>query len=183
MAERIPEIRDFTTLAPGLMQAPDHLCAQLRHAPPVFWAPKERSWVVHRSAELRAVLADRSFRVAELARIVEGVCRGAGKAAPLLTGLLGVFLPFLNPPEHDLALRYLKAVLAADRVSGFAPVIEAIAADLLAQMPPDGRFDAATAYADLLPPLFMAHCLGLPGQEVVRFVQRTAEMGRTFDRG
>ena len=183
MTEKRPVIDDFSTMLPDLMAAPYAFYAGLRDAPPVFWAPRERSWVLHRAAEVQVVLGDRSFRVAELSSIVGGICQRSGRSAPGLTGLLSVFLPFINPPEHGLSRRYIKAVLNADRTEGFAPVIERIAQNLLTGGAAGGRFDAATGYADLLPPLFMWHFLGIPGQLVVDFVLQTAEMGRTFDRG
>lgn len=181
MTDRQPEIRTFSTLTPGAMQ--DASLQRLRTAPPVFWAPLERSWVLHRHAEVNAVLADRHHQVAELGPIIDGVCARSGQSAPALTGLLSVFLPFINPPAHDLSRRYLRAVLSDRRPAEYAPVIEQIAQDLLSAIPDGADFDATVNYADLIPPLFIGHFLGIPGPVVVNFVVQTAEMGRTFDRG
>lgn len=183
MTDRLPVQPGFCTMVPGLMDNPYALYASLRDAPPVFWAPKEGAWVLHRAAEVQTVLADRSFLVAELATVVATISQRAEKPAPLLSGLLSAFLPFVNPPDHQLAHRYIMAVLAPEHLQGAAATITAIARDLLAKVPPDGRFDAATDYADLLPPLVMAWYLGLPGPLVLEFVRATAEIGRTFDRG
>lgn len=183
MTDRDLELKDFSTFAPNVIGRPEQLVQALRAAPPVFWAPLERSWVVHRYREVNAVLCDRSFHVAELSSIVEGICARSGKPAPVLTGLLSVFLPFINPPGHELSRQYLRAVLSAHRAASYAPAIEGIASALLQAVPKNGRFDAATDYADLLPSLFIGHFLDISGGTVVNFVRQTAEMGRTFDRG
>ncbi|MFG1481029.1 cytochrome P450 [Xanthobacter sp. V4C-4] len=183
MTDKGPQVPGFCALAPNQMDDPAAFYATLRAAPPVFWSPADTSWIVHRQAEARAVLGDRSFRVAELSAIVAGVATRGGKAAPTLTSLLSVFLPFINPPEHAAARRYIHAVLEPGRVPEHAPAIAAIAAGLLADIPPGQAFDGAAHYADLLPSLVMGHLLGLPGAMVMDFVLASAEMGRAFDRG
>lgn len=183
MPDRQPEFPGFNTMAPGVMADTAALCTALRAAPPVFWAPMERSWVLHRQAEVSVVLANRSYQVADLSAIVADICTRSGKEAPRLTGLLSVFLPFINPPAHDLERRYLKAVLSTQSTTDYAPVIDDIARRLLTRHRPGMPFDAATEFADLIPPLFFGHFLGLKDETVIDFVLKTAEMGRTFDRG
>lgn len=183
MNDRPGALRQFSTFAPNISGRTEPLVQELQDAPPVFWAPLERSWVVHRFKEVNAVLCDRNFHVAELSSIVEGICSRSGKPAPVLTGLLSAFLPFINPPGHELSRQYLRAVLSAQRAASYAPALESIANTLLQAVPPCGSFDAATGYADLLPSLFIGHFLGIEGDTVVNFVQQTAEIGRTFDRG
>lgn len=178
-----PQLSDFSTMLPGLMQDPYPFYATLRGAPPVFWAPKEAAWVLHRQEEIQQVLTDRGVLVSDLAGSVQAICQRSAKPAPMLTGLLAAFLPFVNPPEHDLSRRYIRAVLSAEAMQGAAPAIEGFARDLLAQAPPDGRFDAATSYAEMLPALVMGWFLNLPGSMVLDFMHATAEMGRFFDRG
>lgn len=183
VAERSPMNPDFLGLMPGLMSDPYPLFARLRAGPPVFWAPKEGAWVLHRHAEIEAVLSDRRFRVTELAEGVAEIGERASKPTPILSGLLKTFLPFINPPDHDLARRYYRAVLSAGSMDGAAEAITALARDLLAEVPPGGRFDAVTGYAELLPPLVMAWFLGLPGALIRDYALASAELGRVYDRG
>lgn len=173
----------FSLYTPGLMDDPYRPYAALRDAPPVFWSDEAQSWIVHRYADAMTVLADRSFRVTELGRLVGDLSRRGGKQADTLEALLSVFLPFVNPPDHTASRRYLRAVLTARSVASYADDIRGIADDLLAAAPAQGGFDGATQFADLLPPLFMGRFLGLLGQMVVDFILGAAEMGKAFDRG
>lgn len=183
VVERSPTNPDFPGLIPGLMTDPYPLFARLRQGPAVFWAPKEGAWVLHRHAEVERVLSDRRFGVTELASGVAAIGDRAGKPMPTLSGLLGTFLPFINPPDHELGRRYYRAVLSGGSLDGAAEAITALTEDLLAAVPPGGRIDAAAAYAELLPPLVMAWFLGLPGTLISGYARASAELGRVYDRG
>lgn len=183
MNKYIPELRDFSTLRQKGPELRDQPWPMLLDAPPVFWAMQDRCWIVHRHAEVTSVLTDRSFLVADLSSIVQDLCTRSGKPTPTLTGLLSAFLPFINPPQHEDARRFLRAVLPQGCLADHAAVLNRLSEDLLADVAKDRTFDAALRYADVLPSLFIAHVLGLPGPLVVDFVRETAEIGRTFDRG
>ncbi|MEP1356343.1 MAG: cytochrome P450 [Tateyamaria sp.] len=67
----------------------------------------------------------------------------------------------LEPPEHTRLRRLVLHAFTSRRISGLAPDIEMICADLLANMP-QTAFDIIPAYCQLIPVRVIARLLGVP---------------------
>lgn len=173
----------FSTLTPDLMADPYPAYERLRAADPVHWSAGENGWVLSRHADVAAVMADRTFEVVELARTVDHLTRTASKPCADLVGVLEAVLFLRNPPAHGEGRRFLVAVLTDKPLSAHVPVIEAVAASLLPKAGAGAPFDAVTAYADRVPPLFMGRLLGLSDDQVSAIMAIVSEVTMTFDRG
>jgi cytochrome P450 len=173
----------FSILAPGLMADPYPAYDRLREAAPVHWSAEENAWLLSRYAEVAEVMADPSFRVVELAEVVDGVARKAGKDVADLRAVLEAILFLRNPPAHGQERRFLVAVMNASPLATYRPMIEEVASALLERAFDRPTFDAVAAYADLLPPLFMGRLLGLSDPSVTSVVATVSEVTMTMDRG
>lgn len=182
MTERSPSFTGFTALIRQIMDDPFGHYAALADAPPLFWSAQNGAWVVQDGDLARTILCDRRFYALDLAGTVASVGAMTGKPVSALTALFNAFPPTFNPPKHESARRYLRAVLSAKRPEAYAETIETIALGLLPAAEQEIRFDAAKGYADRIPACLMARILGLPDESVVGFTTDLEEFSRLYDR-
>jgi cytochrome P450 len=125
-------------------------------------------WVVTRYADARAVLADPRFvrdptRVAQL-RVAAGLGAVHGGRAGR-----GVTMLHLDPPEHTRIRRAVAPSFAPRRTDAHRPVIEAIAATLVARCAASGRADLVCDLAVPLAVGVLCQVAGLPLDDHARF--------------
>jgi pimeloyl-[acyl-carrier protein] synthase len=178
-----PGDASFSTLVPGFLSNPYPAYAHLRTGPPIFWSNPEGGWILHRYADVAAILADSRFVVVELAQFVGGLCARSGKNVTDLEAVLSEVLFLRNSPMHNEARQFLAAALTGRPLSSYMTTIEEIARDLLTKAVRNQVWDAACQYSDLLPPLFMAWLLGLDEEEVGALITTVSEVTKSFDRG
>ena len=173
----------LSTLEPGFMTDPYPVYERLRAEGPVVWSRPENAWLLSGHADVAAVLADPGFEVVDLSSVIGGLGEASGRPVPDLQSVMRAVLFLRNPPEHTVERRYLAAVMTAQPVSAYAPLIRGVARDLAARMAARSVADAATDYADRLPPLVMAALLGLTAEQVAFLMEVVFEVSRGFDRG
>jgi cytochrome P450 len=174
--------RGINPYAPGFLADPWAAYRELNTAGEVLWHPGLQTWLVPGHAAAREVLREPAYAAVELGDRLARLGERGRQALPSLSGMLKM-VPFnTNAPAHGPMRRIFAAVLAAHPVSGHAPAIREIAEQLLAAPRANGRFDAVQEFADLVPPLFMAHLLGIPKADVPALLSLTAGMARMFNR-
>lgn len=173
----------FSTPDLGFLADPYPEFARLRAGPPIFWSASECGWVLHRYGDIAAILADSRFTAFEVAQCVRELCARANKDTADLEAVLSEMLFLLNPPEHSEARQFLVAALTGRPVSSHAAIIETITRRLLTKAVRHQPWDAVGQYADLLPPLFMAHLFGLTEVEIMGLTALVSELTKSADRG
>ncbi len=173
----------FSTLRDEFLDAPAATYPGLRQGPPVAWSDEEGGWVVHRHADVAAAMKDPRLAVTELAQSVRVLGGRGGKDVEALAAVIDEVLFLRNPPAHGAGRQFLVAVLNERPLSVHQGRIEEIARRLLKGARPGAAWDAATAYADLIPPLFTASLLGLEDAEVLDAMSTVTEATKALDRG
>lgn len=174
---------DFDSFDPALAADPYPVLRRIRDAGPIGWSRAEAAWVLPRRAEVAAVMADRRFGVAEVADTIARLGAASGRDFADLCALFRVVLFLRNPPGHAAERRFLARVLGIWPLASYAPLIEEIAADLLAPARAEGGLDLVTGYADLLPPRVMGRLFGLADAAALELVELAADLTQVFDRG
>lgn len=173
----------FQTTTPDFLSAPFDSYRALADAPDVFWSEAEDAWIVHRHADVAALLADRDFAVVELAELIGGLAARAGRDVADLVSVVSAILFLRNPPGHAKRRHFLAAVLNDRPMSARLTLADQICADLSAAFDPSGKVDLVRDFADWLPPLFIGRLLGLEDGLVRALMTTVTEVTKVFDRG
>ena len=173
----------FSTLRDEFLDSPASTYASLREGPPVVWSHDEGGWVVHRYADVAAAMQDPRLAVTELAQSVRMLGERGGKEVGPLACVLDEVLFLRNPPGHGSARQFFVAVLNERPLSVYQGMLEKIARRLLAGASDGEDWDAATEYADLVPPLFMADLIGLEEADTLEMMATVAGVTKALDRG
>jgi cytochrome P450 len=145
-------------------------------AVPVPCAPPRRTvlpegiegWLVTRYADVRGVLADPRF-VRDPARVAQlRASAGLGGAHGGRAGR-GATLLHLDPPEHTRIRRALAPAFAARRTDAHRPMIDALAATLVARCAGSGQADLVCDLAVPLSVGVLCQVAGLPSGDHARF--------------
>lgn len=173
----------FQTTTPDFLSAPFDSYRALADAPDVFWSAAEEAWIVHRHADVSALLADGDFAVVELAEVIGGLAARAGRDVADLVSVVSAILFLRNPPGHTERRHFLAAVLNDRPMSARVALADRICADLSAAFDPSGKVDLVREFADWLPPLFIGRMLGLEDGLVRDIMTTVTEVTKVFDRG
>jgi len=155
----------------------------LRARTPVSWNDDEQAWLLARHDDVSAIIADRRFLVADISTTLAKLADASQRDFDDLIGLMRMVLFLRNPPAHGAERRFLARVMGMWPLASYAPVIAKIADDLLHAAKARGGLDLVTDYADLLPPLVMAHMFGLERQTALDLVALAGDITMVFDRG
>lgn len=177
-----PSQTTFSTLSEDFQERPAAAYPALHQGPPIAWNDEEGAWVIHRYADVAAAMKDPRLVVGEPPQTIRALAKLAGKDVESLALLLEEVLFLRNPPAHEPGRQFLVAVLNEQPLSVHQARLEEIVRRLLDQAPADEEWDAATAYADVAPPLFMAGLLGLSEEDGLAAIGVMNEVTKSFDR-
>ena len=177
-----PPQTTFSTLKEEFQERPAAAYPALHQGPPIAWSDEEGAWVIHRYADVAAAMKDPQLVVGEPPPVIRALARVAGKDVEALALLLEEVLFLRNPPAHGPARQFLVAVLNDQPLSVHQARLEEIVRRLLGQAPQGEEWDAATAYADVAPPMFMAGLLGLSEEDSLAAIGVMNEVTKSFDR-
>lgn len=118
-----------------------------------------RTWLVTRYADVRAGLADE--RLAKDWRSSLPAEERAS-APPGLPAPMSHMLTSLDPPEHTRLRSLVTQAFTARRIAELRPRVEAVAEELLADLPEDEPVDLVARFAITLPMVVISELLGVP---------------------
>ena len=176
-------ICDVDTFVLAASQDPYTPLHRLREHAPISWSDAESAWVLVGFRDVSSVVADRRFGVSDISAMLDWLAEASGRDLTDLSAVLRSVLFLRNPPAHTIERRFLARVLGAWPLSSYEPTIVAIAERLLAPARRDGGLDLATGFADLLPPMVMAHMFGISTEEALALVDLANQLTLTLDRG
>ena len=85
--------------------------------------------------------------------------------------LLPLNLFHMDPPRHDVLRRTLSRVLTPSRVAALEPFIRDHVTSLIDEFKGDGRVDATTGFAQLVPSVVVCQLMGLPVEDQQLFLK------------
>ena len=139
--------------------------SRLRAEDPVHWSERLGAWVLTRYDDVKLAITDPRFSAERVRSQMESRSDG-GPAVPELRQLLGKWVVFTDPPSHTRLRGLMNKAFTTRAIEGLAPRIEAIVADLLAdidlRLAREGTFDAIRDLAFPLPVMVIADILGVP---------------------
>jgi pulcherriminic acid synthase len=122
---------------------------RLRHEQPLFHDTVDDRWLLTRYDDVIAVLADpQTYSTLPYQRIFSDV--------------IGPTMVEMDGPEHDVRRAIVAPELVGERLlRDFAPLVDAVVADLLADLPGEGAVDIVDRLSRPLPLRVVAQLLGL----------------------
>ena len=157
---------EFDPFDPAYFADPYPYYEQMRAEHPVYQREIENHrvwphyWMLSRAADVDAALKDwQTFSSARGTLIDTDIT------------LIPPNMFNMDPPRHDELRGILSRVLTPSRISSLEPHIRAFTENLVDGFGADGRFDASTEFAHLIPTITMCSLLDLPVSEQERFLQ------------
>jgi cytochrome P450 len=149
--------------------------AALRAADPVHWSEKLRAWILFRYDDVTTVLRDDVHFSAE---------RGRAARAPRAEqpALQASFRTVSSDPPASLAVRAILNTALVPRVRAMGPRIDAIVAELVADLAGRTEVDLVADFAYPLPIRVIGDLLGIPAGERARFETLSRTIARGMDR-
>lgn len=140
---------------------PHAALARVRDTEPVREVDFEggRTWLVTRYDDVRAGYADERLAKDWRASLPE---HERASAPPGLPAPMSHMLTSLDPPEHTRLRRLVTQAFTARRIAELRPRVEAVAADLLDDLPTGEPVDLLARYAIPLPMVVICELLGVP---------------------
>jgi cytochrome P450 len=159
---------DFRT---GLGDRPHDVISALHAGPPIFYSPVHHhrehgkgTWVATRAADIRRVLQD-SDNFSSKNKTARGQGRGWG-LIPLEA----------DPPDHGAYRALMNPLFSPARIAELEVKMRARAVDLIEQLLPHGGCDFVTDFAQRFPAAIFVDLMGLPSDEVPRFMAWESRM-------
>ncbi|WP_320782593.1 cytochrome P450 [Streptomyces sp. CRN 30] len=149
---------------PGPGPLPNPVFAELRERPlvRVRMAYGEEAWLATRYADVKTVMSDPRFSVAE------AVGRDHPRTHPLAGAVSGMFS--LDPPEHTRVRGLVSKELSARRIAGLRDRANQLAEGLLDRMVEEGGpVDLVDRFAIPFPTAMLCNLLGVPDEDHRRF--------------
>lgn len=133
---------------------------------PPHWDGDRRVWTVTRYRDVSLLLRHPDLPVADLCAGIERIERRVGGGFPFLRNLLGGLTIFHNPPRHRESRGQVKSLVAAVAQAAVASTVDAIAAELLDDLPLTGSSNAVASLCYPLPERVLALGLDLDPRDV-----------------
>ncbi len=157
----------FDPLDPEVVRNPYPFYARLRAEDPVAYLPDYDVWLLTRHADVLQALKDPSRFSSALGM---GTSRqrqmSAGTGINYRLSAPGVRLIITTDlPEHTSIRRAVSAAFSAKAIAELAPLVDALAAELVGRFVERGLADEVDFYAEVaeqLPVLLLAHMFGVP---------------------
>ena len=154
----------FDPWNPAFVAYPYDAYRELREGPPVQWFEASNQYLIPRHADVNALLRDR-----RLGRTYLHVASHEEMGRPPDPEHLGPWLHLnrtgmldLEPPDHTRLRRLVSSAFTPRRVAALKPVVEGLAADLVAAFVAEGGGDLIAEVAEPLPVTVIAELLGVP---------------------
>jgi cytochrome P450 len=137
---------------------------RLRHEQPLFHDTVDDRWLLTRYDDVLAVLADpQTYSTLPYQRIFSDV--------------IGPTMVEMDGPEHDVRRAIVAPELVGERLlRDFAPLVEGVVDDLLAQAPAAGPVDVVASLSGPLPLRVVARLLGLERTDETFLAETTASV-------
>jgi hypothetical protein len=171
----------FGPLVSGLLKSSHPHNARLRAPEPVYWDPLLRAWVLTRTEDASEVINDESFLVLDIGKPIVDMGHTADEDFSHLVSAVGALSLFRNGDDHRAARRALSRAIARVPFRDLEPVIDEVAAALVADVSQRRTFDAVRDFAGVLPARVMARILGLPESDRQLLQELGDDLTRTFD--
>jgi cytochrome P450 len=148
----------YSPFDPAIIADPYPVYRQLRDDAPVYWSAQASTWVLSRYDDVSAALAD------------PATYSSAAGVFPTRPGvdMTEMFLPMLvmsDPPRHTQLRQLVSGAFTPRRVAALESTVDAIAHELLDQIPPAGRWDFVAGFSGPLPAIVIADMLGVPRED------------------
>ncbi|HEC09528.1 MAG TPA: cytochrome P450 [Acidimicrobiales bacterium] len=166
---------DYDIFDPGYIRDPFPIWDQLRGECPIAHSDRwSGSWLPTRYSDIHAIAHDPgTFSSDEITVApLEGGPADGVKAPPITS----------DPPEHTWARRLILPAFAPRAVEAYRDYTVALCGELIDGFIDRGRADAASEYAQQIPPRVIAHLLGVPPEmsdEFTEWVRGVLELGLT----
>jgi cytochrome P450 len=171
--EAIDWANDFDLFDDDFVRDPYPIYDELRQSCPVAHTTRRGdTWMPTTYDDVAAVAHDTEHFSSRNVGVVDGPT-GNFLVAPPITS---------DPPFHTSARRLLLPAFSPKAIARLTPITERIADELLADIVPAGRCDAAEEYARHIPVRVIALMLGIPLEEEAQFtdwVVRILQIGPT----
>ena len=165
---------DYDIFDPTYVREPYPVWDDLRGCPVAHSDRWGGSWLPTRYEDVRAVAKDvEHFSSTEVSVTAVPPNTDVGIKAPPITS---------DPPEHQWARRLILPAFAPGRVDRYEPYTRELCRELLDGFAHRGNVDAASEYAQQIPPRVIAHMLGIPPEmsdTFVEWVRGVLEIGLT----
>lgn len=169
-------------LCPEAIEDPYAYFRRLRELDPVHWNPLWQGWIVTRYKDIVAVLHDAArFSSNRMAYLEAHASAEKRQSLAHYFAMLSRWLVFIDPPDHTrLRLLLQKASFTPRQLASWRPRIQAIVADLLAEIEPGTPVDFVQALAFPLPVLVVSEILGFPPEDREQVRRWTADVALPF---
>ena len=167
--------RDYDIFDPGYIRDPFPIWDRLRDECPIAHSDRwGGSWLPTRYSDIHAIAHDPTRFSSEEITVapLEGGPADGVKAPPITS----------DPPEHTWARRLILPAFAPRAVEAYRDYTVALCGELIDGFIDRGRADAASDYAQQIPPRVIAHLLGVPPEmsdEFTEWVRGVLELGLT----
>ncbi|MGD9894218.1 MAG: cytochrome P450, partial [Dehalococcoidia bacterium] len=152
---------EFNPFDPATIADPYPLYEQMRRETPMYWCEEFGGWMVTRYADARDLLRDPQRFSSER----QAARRPQRNAGPYL----GRNILNADPPDHTRLRRLVVREFTPRASDAWAPRIEAIVEELMADLEPAGTFDVMDGLAVPLPVRVIAEMLGVPPEDRALF--------------
>jgi cytochrome P450 len=157
---------------PEVRANPYPFYAQLRSQDPVHWDEELGFWVLTRFADIVFVYHDPRFSRAQgLRRGYERLPESEQIIAAPVHHSFSKTMFYSDPPYHTRLRGLVNSAFTPAAVEQMRPYVQQTVDNLLDRVQANGKMDVIDDFAYPLPILVIAHMLGLPAEDRVRFKQ------------
>ncbi len=157
---------DFDPYDPASFEDPYPSYVTMRNEHPVYrreipnYQVFPHYWMLSRAEDVNNAASDpKTFSSAK------------GTLIDIDVSLLPLNLFHMDPPRHDVLRRTLSRVLTPSRVAALEPFIREHVTSLIDEFKGDGRVDATTGFAQLVPSVVVCQLMGLPVEDQQLFLK------------
>lgn len=186
IAERVSAGFRFNPYAPDYLEDPYPTFKYMRDHDPIY---KYRTlgdgeWILTRHADIRAILTDKRFGVLNLGdRVAQKIPLMPNDAAGLgrLSGELGNWLFFVNPPDHSRLRQVVSRDFTASAIARVRPLTAEYVSEAFERLETLGQIDLMQALSRPLPAIVTAAILGLQSADVRELVACSESLFSIFE--
>lgn len=172
--KRSGSVAQFSVYAPEFEERRYQTYRELREAEPVFWHEETESWFITRYEDVSKLLVGERFITSRLVPAkMELVPEGEHGQFSDIIDIISTWMVYNDRPRHAQLRGHMNRAFLSAEIALIRPEIENIVSEQLDDvLRRNGtEFDFVTEIAHPIPALVLCKMLGIPGDEVKRFIQ------------
>jgi cytochrome P450 len=164
-----PSTPKYDILGPQFHADPHPTLHRMRAEDPVYWHPLLKLWILTRYDDIQLIVRDRRFSAERADQFGFGASDAMKEKIEVYTRFIGRWMVFSDPPRHTVMRSLIGKAFTPQVIERLAPLIEALANEMLDVVEGAGEMDVVRDIAFPLPAITIATMLGVPRQDADAF--------------